>query len=67
MFDWLKNLIATVCWCKRKPKRCDHATATISKWLDKGCPMVEITCGECGYHDRGHVHADPADWVEHLP
>ena len=62
MFDWLKNLFASVCWRKRNSKRCDHATATIVKWVEKGCPMVEIKCG-CGFHDRGHVYADPIDYL----
>jgi RNase P subunit RPR2 len=54
-------------WCKRNQKRCAHTSAKVVKWLEKGTPMVEVTCSECGWHDFGPVYADPADWVETLP
>ena len=67
MFQWFYDWVDSCPWCRKTPVRCEHKNAVVKKWLDKGTPMVEITCPDCNFHDFGHVHADPVDWVEHLP
>ena len=67
LYHKTENLIESCPWRKKNQNHCDHAAATVTKWLEKGTPMVEVTCFECGFHDRGPVYADPVDWVEHLP
>lgn len=44
---------------------CDHKRHWIEKrWLDSdGTPMVHFYCRECGFVDRGHVHAEPEGWA----
>lgn len=66
MFQWLYNLIDDCPFHQKKQERCDHVSATIVKWVEHGTPMVEVTCFECGFHDRGPVYADPDTWVETL-
>lgn len=43
---------------------CQHKNVIERKWLDRNdTPMVEIDCPDCGFHDMGHVHADPKTWL----
>jgi hypothetical protein len=30
----------------------------------EGTPMIRFICFDCGFGDRGHVHADPNSWEE---
>jgi hypothetical protein len=63
MFQWFYDWIDSCPWYKKRPEPCDHPYATVKKWLEKGVPMVEINCPDCGFYDFGHVHADPEDWT----
>lgn len=63
MFGWFKHLIDSCPW-KRKNIFCVHTNAKICRWLEDHTPMIEITCKECGFHDRGPIYADVGDWVE---
>jgi hypothetical protein len=43
---------------------CLHPQIQSNKWLDKNdTPMVTSWCPDCGWHDEGHVYADPASWI----
>jgi hypothetical protein len=43
---------------------CTHPNKQAFKWLsDDGTPMLTRWCPDCGWHDEGHVHADPETWL----
>lgn len=49
-FAWL--------WSKRPGQPCRHVHYRERRWLQGTCPMVHFECKDCGYEDRGHVHAE---------
>jgi hypothetical protein len=34
------------------------------RMANDGTPMCGSRCPDCGWHDEGHVHADPDTWLE---
>ena len=57
------KLVKRILACVRRPK-CIHPRLQSRKWLEEGTPMVESWCPDCGWHDKGHVYADPSTWIE---
>jgi hypothetical protein len=62
MFDWLfKNRVS-------KSKVCNHDQNYKSRQylLEDGTPMIEFTCLDCHFRDRGPVHGDgnSVNWVK---
>jgi hypothetical protein len=58
MLDWLKNLVNSCPWKRKTLVHCLHTNVKVDRWLENHTPMVEITCQDCGFHDRGPVYAD---------
>jgi hypothetical protein len=41
-------------------------TRTRTYFSADGTPMIDFTCHDCGYTDKGHVHANPETWQDKL-
>ena len=51
-------------WTRNWTKKSSSLSPRGSGWPRDGTPMCGSRCPDCGWHDEGHVHADPDTWLE---